>query len=153
VAHQIATPQELYDNPVNQFVAGFIGSPPMNFLPAVVAPSGALEGAGFSLRPDARLRAALATGSREVTAGIRPENLRPAGDDLPGDAGSVEGLIELIEPLGSQVMIQIAVGGRLIMAQFERRSELAVGKSIRLSQSLGTLHAFNGADGRSLLAS
>jgi multiple sugar transport system ATP-binding protein len=148
VAQQIDTPQRIYDEPVNKFVASFIGSPAMNFLEATVERNGELlEGAGFQLRPSDHLaRALLRSRGQKVIAGIRPEHLLPVdGDDssiAPG-AGWVRGKIELIEPLGSQVMVQVTVGKTIVMAQFERRAGLEVGKTITLVHKKDTPHAFD----------
>lgn len=153
VAQQIDTPQRIYDEPVNRFVAGFIGSPPMNFLDADIAQDGTmLEGAGFRLWAGPLVAAALRYRSGKVAAGIRPEHLRPASGPAPG-AGSIEGHIELIEPLGSQIMIQVRNADRLVTAQFERCGGLEIGKPITLVQQHGMLHAFDAASGQSVLAS
>ena len=153
-AQQIDTPQRIYDHPVNQFVAGFIGSPPMNFLNAGVANDGAvLEGNGFRLQTEGRLAAALRGRRGTVVAGLRPEHLRPVSQATDASRESLRGRIELIEPLGSQVMIQMTLGDTLVTAQFERGPELEVGKVIALDYDRASLHAFDADDaGRSVLA-
>ena len=152
VAQQIDTPQRIYDEPTNRFVAGFIGSPPMNFLDADITQSGTvLEGEGFRLQAGPRIASVLRNRSGKVAAGIRPEHLRPAEGSTTG-AGSIEGQIELIEPLGSQVMIQVRSADRLVTAQFERRGGLEVGRPITLVQQPDMLHAFDPATGQSVLA-
>ncbi|MDQ0472584.1 ABC transporter ATP-binding protein [Labrys wisconsinensis] len=160
VAQQIDTPQKIYDEPANRFVAGFIGSPPMNFLDAGRTEGGAtLQGPGFRLRAGPRVTAALREQAGPVVAGIRPEHLRPAegpdgaAEGPDGAAGSITGRIEIVEPLGSQVMIQIATDSGLVTAQFERRDGLAVGNPITLAQTPDMLHVFDATSGRSVLAS
>jgi multiple sugar transport system ATP-binding protein len=151
VAQQIDTPQKIYDEPANRFVAGFIGSPPMNLFEAGIREDGpVLDGPGFRLKAGSRVAAALSRRSGRVVAGVRPEHLRPAEGSNP-QAGTVTGKIEVIEPLGSQVMIQIVAGDQPITAQFERRGDLAVGDSITLMQLPDTVHAFDVASGRSVL--
>ena len=152
VAQQIDTPQRIYDEPANRFVAGFIGSPPMNFLDADVTQDGKiLEGPGFRLQAGPRIAAALRNCAGRIQAGIRPEHLRPVDAGRPG-IGTVTGRIEIIEPLGSQVMIQINAADRIVAAQFERTGGLEVGKTITLAQQPDMLHAFDPASGQSVLA-
>jgi len=100
---QVATPAELYARPANRFVAGFIGSPPMNFLDATVNGEGALSLAGMSpLRP-APAPSGLATHrGRVVTLGVRPEDLALA----PGGAGAaIPATLEVREPLGNESLL------------------------------------------------
>ncbi|RFU44414.1 ABC transporter ATP-binding protein [Paraburkholderia sp. DHOC27] len=157
IAQQIDTPQRIYDEPVNRFVAGFIGSPSMNFLSSSVESNGQfLRGTGFQLRMSDRIARALsATSKKRVVAGIRPEHLFPAseGENLKdSDSGWVQGRIELIEPLGSQVMVQVAVGDSVVTAQFERQPGLEVGKTITLKHKVDTPHAFDEDTERSVIA-
>ena len=91
---QLGGAQELYDAPVNLFVAGFIGSPPMNLVPGAVR-SGVLEAGG------ARLPFAAADG--DVVLGVRPERLQPAADTDPRPAFEVA--VGVVEPLGSEVIV------------------------------------------------
>jgi multiple sugar transport system ATP-binding protein len=157
IAQQIDTPQRIYDEPVNRFVAGFIGSPSMNFLSSTVESDGQfLRGSGFQLRMSDRIARTLSAASKKtVVAGIRPEHLFPAseGENLK-DSGSgwVQGRIELIEPLGSQVMVQVAVGDSVVTAQFERQPGLEVGKTITLKHKVDTAHAFDDETERSVIA-
>ncbi|MGH0348877.1 ABC transporter ATP-binding protein [Sinorhizobium meliloti] len=152
VAQQIDTPQNIYDTPINRFVAGFIGSPPMNFLDAVIERSGLLTGPGFALRPDGGVKSALSSRSGAILAGVRPEHLSPASEGVAGREGTIRGRIELIEPLGSQMMIQVAVGPSLVSAQFERGPDVEVGRDITLVHRPNTVHAFDAKSERSVLA-
>ncbi|CAE6847277.1 Oligosaccharides import ATP-binding protein MsmX [Paraburkholderia nemoris] len=153
VAQQIDTPQRIYDEPVNRFVASFIGSPSMNFLEATVEGDGQiLRGPGFQLRVSDRIARALKESSEtKVVAGIRPEHLFPVAD---GDSagGWVQGRIELVEPLGSQVMVQVMVGNSVIVAQFERQPGLDVGRAITLQHKTDAPHAFDVETERTVLA-
>jgi multiple sugar transport system ATP-binding protein len=152
IAQQIDTPQNIYDTPVNKFVAGFIGSPPMNFLNTTIN-NDALVASGVRLLPEGAVGAALTTRTGEITAGVRPEHLAPHVGATEGNQGTITGRIELIEPLGSQVMIQISVGDDLISAQFERGPEVEVGKEIVLVHRPNSIHAFDSTSERSVLAS
>ncbi len=152
---QMASPQEIFDAPLNQFVAGFIGSPPMNFLPGRARADGAfVEGPSFRLRTSSAVASALASRrGGAIVVGVRPEHLEPLRAGLgAGDGSHIEGEIELIEPLGSEVMIQVRVGSELVVAQFDRDPTLAVGHRIRLGHRAESLHAFDATSTRSVLA-
>ena len=152
VAQQIDTPQNIYDRPINRFVAGFIGSPPMNFLDAVVADGGRLIGAGFALQPGGDVLAALAGRHGAVMAGIRPEHLAPVSGQVGEHQGTISGRLELIEPLGSDVMIHVAVGNVIVTAQFERGPHLHLGSEITLVHRPDSIHAFDAETQKSVLA-
>jgi multiple sugar transport system ATP-binding protein len=114
---QVATPQELYDRPVNLFVGGFIGSPAMNMLEATLAKSNgglAVEAGGQRLALDQELISAQPALSsyegRKVVLGIRPEDLEDAAiaKDVPADR-RLKGKVELIEALGSEIMAHFTI--------------------------------------------
>ena len=151
IAQQIDTPQNIYDTPVNKFVAGFIGSPPMNFINTTIE-NGALVGPGVRLLPQGEVGAALSARTGKIIAGVRPEHLTPHVGATASDQGTISGRIELIEPLGSQVMIQVSVANELVSAQFERGPEVEVGRDIVLVHRPISIHAFNSTSERSVLA-
>lgn len=152
VAQQIDSPQNIYDHPVNRFVASFIGSPPMNFVKATVGKNGLLFGKGFELQPSGAIRDAVLARGGDLLAGVRPEHLGPAGNGEDAASGWLKGHIELIETLGSDVMVQVVVGDNLITAQFERGDfSLEVGDQINLVHRPAAIHAFDLGDERSLV--
>src|SRR5579883_2465080 len=110
---QVGEPMELYNQPANRFVAGFIGSPAMNFAPVrLIAEGDAIwaegEGIRFKVPEAARGRVARAVG-RRVTMGIRPEDLHIATAADPAELG-FEAVVEVIEKLGSEILLDVAVG-------------------------------------------
>jgi multiple sugar transport system ATP-binding protein len=114
---QVATPQDLYDRPVNLFVGGFIGSPAMNMLEATLAKSNgglAVEAGGQRLAVDDELLAAQPAlksyEGKKVVLGIRPEDLEDAAvaKDVPADR-RLNGKVELIEALGSEIMAHYTI--------------------------------------------
>jgi multiple sugar transport system ATP-binding protein len=122
---QIGTPLELYDNPANLFVAGFIGSPAMNILPgrtdgASIALSGgiALSLEGQSVAP-----------GREVLVGIRPEHFAVAAEGLPAE-------VVLVEPTGADTQIFCKLAGRDVTAMVRERHDFHPGEAIRLKPGL-----------------
>jgi inositol-phosphate transport system ATP-binding protein len=121
---QIGTPDEMYGEPQNTFVAGFIGSPPISFCPGVIQDGRfAAEGLGFDL-PD-RLRSASIETGQKVTVGIRPELLQP-GFDSP-----VEGKVVFVESQGREVLYDITLSGGLTI-----RSIQSGGKRCRLGEQI-----------------
>ena len=141
---QAGAPLDLYDAPRNRFVAGFIGSPAMNFLSATVAASGgALDvgGAGSIPLPGG---ASLAPGAR-VTAGLRPEHL------LVGPPGAgLSARVEVVEPTGAETHVALRVGGAPVLAVVRDRVALAPGAAVSLTAEPRHLHVF-GEDGAALL--
>jgi ABC-type sugar transport systems, ATPase components len=117
VLQQIAPPQELYDHPINLFVAGFIGSPAMNFLAGTLRRDGdhgyrVQLGKETLTLPDSVLaqRPALASHvDRELVVGLRPEDLEDATVASAADGNALSAVAELLEPLGSDVMAYLSL--------------------------------------------
>jgi multiple sugar transport system ATP-binding protein len=113
VVQQVGTPLELYRQPANRFVGGFIGSPSMNFLKATVR-GGRVEGDGFRVPLAAPMPTGLAEG-RQVWLGIRPESVRMPG---AGGVGELKGSVDVKEVLGAEVYAYLTVGGQQFVARF-----------------------------------
>jgi multiple sugar transport system ATP-binding protein len=125
VLQQVGPPQDVYDHPANVFVAGFIGSPPMNLLTGV-----ALD--GHVTVGEAELERAGAPDG-EVLVGIRPEGLRPVGAEHPGPVFEVS--VDVVEPLGDEVLVHgtVAAAGALAATEPEERILAAESVSGRAS--------------------
>ena len=149
---QVSTPTELYDRPANRFVAGFIGSPAMNFLRSRIDGRGeALEVEGFRISLDDRRRQALARNdSSEVWLGVRPEDITLNPSDSGGE-NNITGTVELVEPVGPVVEIQVRIGESLVIAQIDRHAGVAAGDRISLALDPANIHLFNVGTGDSLL--
>jgi len=119
---QCATPRELYDNPVNQFVAGFIGSPAMNLRTVPLADGGVRLAGGVLPLPTAVLTGARQAGLSEIVVGIRPEHLH-----LANGSGELAGEVILVEDLGADALlhVRLAEGGDQVVARTEGRKPLA----------------------------
>ena len=139
---QCDTPRQLYDNPVNQFVAGFIGSPAMNLQTAPLA-DGGVRLAGTTLPLPAAVRtAARDAGLTELVIGIRPEHLhlangsgQPAGPQQPRAAdgpGQLSGEVMLVEELGADALlhVRLAEDGDPVVARAEGRKPPAPGQRV-----------------------
>jgi len=138
IVEQVGAPLDLYDRPVNTFVASFIGSPSMNFLKGTATnDSGvALEG-GAHLPLPASLDA-----SGEVTYGIRPEHLALAGE---GEGFEID--VTAVEPTGSETFVQGTLGGQKIAALLRERVAVQLGQKLRLKLDARNAHLFDPASG------
>jgi multiple sugar transport system ATP-binding protein len=134
---QVGAPLELYDRPVNTFVAGFIGSPSMNMAPGVV--SGGMvtleDGTRLPLPPGLPVAE-----GREVTYGVRPEHLSVA---LDGIAGTVA----VVEPTGSETHVVLRTAGHEVVAMFRDRVAFRPGDTLVLAPEAANVHLFDRASG------
>ncbi len=150
VAEQVGTPLEVYANPATQFVAGFIGSPAMNFLPGKVLE----DDTHVELAGGHRLTTPKAVGyaGREVTVGIRPEHLHLAGATDAERRITVH--VELLEALGADTVVHGRIDGQgeMLMARLPGIVSAKQGDPIALAVDSGHLHLFDIATGRSLAA-
>ncbi|MQT15114.1 ABC transporter ATP-binding protein [Segnochrobactrum spirostomi] len=143
VVQQVGTPLDLYDRPANLFVAGFIGSPGMNFLDGTYTEAGAAaavvlkDGTAVPVKP----RGGLADGTR-VTLGIRPEHV------ATGTSGMVEAGVDLIEPTGFGVIMHLSVHGLPLKVFTLDRSVMTDATTVRLTFPEAHLHIFDAAGNR-----
>jgi multiple sugar transport system ATP-binding protein len=145
---QVATPAELYERPANLFVAGFIGSPPMNLLPGRVEDGGVrLDGGGLVAVGTSGAGKAAAPAGARVIVGIRPEDLRLAG---AGDGQALDCVVDSAEPLGHEVLLGVRAGTAELVARLPPRTDVAVGASIRLRPDPDRLHFFREGTGERL---
>jgi multiple sugar transport system ATP-binding protein len=143
---QIGEPMELYNQPVNRFVAGFIGSPAMNFVTVRIGEEGGMLWArsdGIHLKVPAPVQSQLrAHSGREVTLGVRPEDMRVANDADPTDM-SINAVVEVVERLGSETLLDVAVGAATMVASVEPRVTAQSHDSLRLALNPDRLHFFD----------
>ncbi len=141
VIQQYAPPQGTYDHPANQFVAGFIGSPAMNFFPASVVREGdraALTGKGFriTLTPEQSQH----TLPDSVTVGVRPEDL---DGPVPDADNTLELRVSVLEQLGHTLLVYGYVNETQIVASLDPHKQVELDSVIRLSVNMKTLHVFD----------
>ncbi len=144
---QVGNPIDIFQRPVNTFVAGFIGSPPMNLVPAlVVATAG-----GFALRFNERMQvpvperpeSSLIDGQR-VMMGLRTEDLKPDnGNGHIPEAWKVEGVVDVVEPLGSETNMHMDLCGVKFVARSDGRRRINPGEKLLLALNLNHLHIFD----------
>jgi multiple sugar transport system ATP-binding protein len=137
---QVGSPLDLYRRPANRFVAGFIGSPKMNFLD--VADLGDSRGTrNVAIRDGGTIDIASLRPDRTVTAlGIRPEHLTLA------DNGPIRGTVAAVERLGSETLVYVENNGNTIIVKAGERTSAEVGRDVKLRPDLDAIHLFS-ADG------
>jgi multiple sugar transport system ATP-binding protein len=151
---QVGTPRELYESPLNRFVAGFIGSPAMNFATYTVESNGGMSrlvGEGSEVRLDAERNSVLGTQKLEaVEVGVRPEHLQIGAQDEAGI--KIESTVDVIEFLGNDQLIHtLASGGRDVVALVRVDEGLTVGDKVVLWAPANRLHFFDPATGATLV--
>jgi len=160
---QIGTPTEVYDRPDDRFVAGFVGSPPMNFVTGRVQPEGAdlaFVSAGLRVMLPQRWQPALASlVDAEVVLGVRPEDVTVTALDVAAtqDAGRVV----LVEPLGDCSLVHVAIAGSdgetnnyqmHLTSKTTPRVPFQRGDHVRLQVDRGRLHVFDAQSGANLVS-
>jgi multiple sugar transport system ATP-binding protein len=157
IVQQLDTPQTLYDHPANMFVAGFIGSPAMNFFEAKLdrRDGGAVVDLGpFQLPvPAQKLDALSSQFGKSIYFGIRPEDVHdaqyvPRGVD---EAAKLRANVTVVEPLGSEVFAYVENGGKEMVSRLDPRTDARVGQGLDLVVDMGKMHAFERVSGRTLL--
>jgi multiple sugar transport system ATP-binding protein len=155
VIQQVARPIELYDQPVNQFVAGFIGSPPMNFFNGrLEARDGALHfvEAHFDLRlGDEQAAALTGRAGAEIVFGIRPEDMKwaPAGTAANG-AHTIAARVEVVEPMGSEIYLYLNTGRHAFTARVDAHQQVRVDQEAHLDLNMAKSHFFSKDTGETL---
>lgn len=145
VIQQIDTPINLYQKPRNLFVAGFIGTPPMNIFKIKVQarhPNLFLAGNGFELQvPDLKKEKLFTLDQREVFFGIRPEDLyeKKSKEGLL----SLTGVVDAIEPMGSEVYLHLLVGQETLTARTSSQTKIKVGTSMEIFIDMDQMYAFD----------
>jgi ABC-type sugar transport system ATPase subunit len=154
VIEQVGAPLELYHNPVNSFVAGFIGSPKMNFLPAKLLSADARQ-AEVALPDGSKLAVAVdatrADKGADVTLGIRPEHfVQRAGEAAGGPDNTVKGEVVLVENLGESALIYVKLGksDALTLCRTEGTSAAKEGEALEFGLPATAAHLFD-ASGKS----
>jgi len=131
---QVGTPLELYDTPRNTFVAGFIGSPAMNFL------EGAMTDGGFKLH-GGPIIGVKTRDARVTVCGVRPEHVRLSDD-------GIEAEVVVVEPTGSETLVVTSIGGQSFTAVFRDRLPIRPGDRIGLSLDCSHIHLFDAVGNR-----
>jgi multiple sugar transport system ATP-binding protein len=146
LVQQVGDPMELYNEPANRFVAGFIGSPAMNFVEVrLAAENGHIwaESEGMRIKVPAPLTDRMGRyAGKEVTFGIRPEDLRIAGPSEAEDL-SFPAAVEVVERLGSEILLDVAVGKTTMVASVEPTATAKVHETLHLAVNPARVHFFD----------
>ena len=140
ILQQVGTPDDIYDHPANLFVAGFIGTPTMSFVP-VTLQDGTAKASGFEVKLPKHVDSA------KGTLGFRPE----AVTDRPSDAATLDMKVDVVERLGSDQFLYGQVGGDTIPARVDPRLKVAVGDQVKLGLDTRSLHLFDAETEKALL--
>ncbi len=149
---QIGTPNDLYHHPATRFVAGFIGSPAMNFVPAT------LESVGDGLRvrlsdtlsfnvPDSRAARYKPHVGREVTFGLRPEHITETRGHHNGSGQEFNAVLDVVEPMGMETMVYFRINGTELCGRVEPTAAGSAGQQMALRANLDHMHLIDPATG------
>ena len=147
---QVGAPQELYHNPKTRFVAGFIGSPAMNFIPCRLEQSGA----GLKVRvsdaitlpvPESRAPRYRPFAGRDLVLGLRPEHLTEPRRSERNEATEFAVTLDVVEPLGMETMVFFTVNGQEICARVDPAAARGPGEQMRLAANVEHMHLFDPA--------
>jgi multiple sugar transport system ATP-binding protein len=149
---QIGTPHELYHHPRTRFVAGFIGSPAMNFIPCH------LEQAGSGLRarvsdtialpvPSDREARYRSVASKEMVLGLRPEHLTEPRHNGRADGCDFDVTLDVVEPMGMETMVFFTINGAEFCGRVEPTSARDAGSKMRLHANVAHMHLIDPASG------
>ena len=152
---QLGPPQELYDHPANLFVAGFIGSPSMNFFPGAKVVS---EGDSIKIRldnigqvevPPLYMERARAVAGKNLTFGLRPESFEDKALLSSGsqNGSTLDATVDVVENLGSELLVYLTTGGKTVLARLNPRSDAHVGGNLKLNVDNEHIHLFDSDTG------
>jgi len=142
-AEQIGTPMQVYEDPQTQFVAGFIGSPAMNFIGGRIEGGGTVSLDGVSARTSS---AAARDAGRAVVVGIRPEHLEPS---RPEEA-TVAGKVEMVEMLGADMLIHFTTAAGTVLARLPHGPQPDIGATVHFAAAPNRVFLFDAANGERL---
>jgi multiple sugar transport system ATP-binding protein len=148
ILQQLDTPQNLYDHPVNLFVAGFIGAPSMNFFDiTLVQEDGTLyaDGGVFKLEvPADKRQELLAHGGQEVIMGLRPENIHDPRFVPPGiREAHMKGRVDVTELMGNEIFVYLVAGNTTYIARVDPRSDVQAGDEVDVIVNMDRMKIFD----------
>ncbi|HWM77052.1 MAG TPA: TOBE domain-containing protein, partial [Methylomirabilota bacterium] len=143
---QVGEPLEIYSKPQNRFVAGFIGSPSMNFIPVTLTDGGGslfAEASGIKIKvPPQKAQSLMPYKGQAVTLGVRPEDLRVGMTSDSSDL-SFDAVVEVVEPLGAEILLDTKAANQQIVARVEPTVKTKPHEKIRLTFIPDRIHFFD----------
>ncbi|MBI4321311.1 MAG: ABC transporter ATP-binding protein, partial [Chloroflexi bacterium] len=156
VVQQLDTPQRIYEQPANVFVAQFVGSPAMNVFEVDVAGSAAdmyLDGGSFRLKvPEHKARAMARYLGSKLVLGVRPEHIDSRANGGARDGRVIKARVEVMETLGSEVVLYLQTGRSEFVARSEYDPNVRPGREIEVAVNLDRSHLFDPGTGQLLRA-
>jgi multiple sugar transport system ATP-binding protein len=147
IVQQIADPLTLYNKPINKFVAGFIGSPPMNFMEVAVSKEGQdiwLDEGNFRVKlPGSRIQAIEPYIGKKVIIGIRPEDIVEKQSAATTEFGTVNAQVEVVEPLGAEIYIYLTTSKHAFIARVAADHDIKVNQSLEMVIDMTKLQIFD----------
>jgi multiple sugar transport system ATP-binding protein len=153
---QIGAPNELYHHPATRFVAGFIGSPAMNFIPCRLETAGdglvarLSDNIAFALPPERAARYRPHVGNESLLFGIRPEHLTEAKPNGERHLGQFDALIEVTEPMGNETMVFFSIGRTEVCGRVNPNAAAREGATLKMAAALDNMHLINDKSGQVL---
>jgi len=157
ILQQLDTPQNLYDHPTNMFVAGFIGSPAMNFFPATLQQEGGelyINGEGLRLKvPQQYRQALLSQAGKQLIFGLRPEDVADVRMEPNADPASVVPVtVDVVEPMGSEIYLYLLTSGnQQFVARVDPLTRVTPGEQMQVTFDMAKMHAFDPTSQNSLM--
>jgi len=155
ILQQVGPPQELYERPINKFVAGFIGSPAMNFVNVEVNKDDGktvLRADNLELPLPDRLQSAVDAGGKELTVGFRPEHFEIVDGTAPGPGATLRATCDVVEFLGNEELLHVRVGEHDLVAIVDASHRVRPGDVLDLHVPLEKIHLFDQQEGKALVS-
>jgi len=152
LVQQVGAPKDVFDHPANKFVAGFVGTPPMNFFDVTIEKVGediVLKGIDFKIKPlkeHAKILEQANLKGKEVTLGIRPKDIFPKEellDNMKDFVGELKAPIDFIELMGSETFLHFKVNDALAVARVSANARYSMGDTVELYVDLRNIHVFD----------
>jgi multiple sugar transport system ATP-binding protein len=154
VIQQVGEPLELYGRPANRFVAGFIGTPPMNFLQGKLVRRDGLcffsDGHAWLRLPERAVTALAGLDGCPIELGIRPEKLALASSPDGGGGNRLEARVEVVEPLGSATIVHLQMARRSLVTVVDAHQRVQVGEAVWVSAPPERWHVFDSQTGQAI---
>jgi len=152
LVQQVGAPKDVFDHPANKFVAGFVGTPPMNFFDVTIEKVGediVLKGIDFTIKPlkeHAKILEQANLKGKEVTLGIRPKDIFPKEellDNMKDFVGELKAPIDFVELMGSETFLHFKVNDTLAVARVSANARYSMGDTVELYVDLRNIHVFD----------
>ncbi|MDP6358710.1 MAG: sn-glycerol-3-phosphate ABC transporter ATP-binding protein UgpC [Planctomycetota bacterium] len=144
---QVAAPIELYDYPVNLFVASFIGTPPMNFIEGELqSENGTIWFQSSNARlamPDNYKESLEAASGKKASLGVRPEGLHEIGSNEAEEGTTFKATADVLEPLGDQTVVYLSVGESELIARLDAHSKVGLNDEVEMVVNMQKVHVFD----------